>query len=409
MRLFLLFLVFFSFILLDTLFSQDIEVTLSGSTSSQGFAVKNSSGNTLFRIRGDGTTGFGTATPTGMFDILGGSTSLGNGKSINILAQSTNDPLGNGGDISFTSGNALGSGDGKSGNIFFFTSGYDGLELVQESGDITLDVGTGDRSGGNINMTAGDNQGASGGKINIFGADYINNKMEGGKIEIISGTSVDDGPGGSVNIISGIGGNSGTGGPAGKISLTCGSSLYHDGADIELNAGYSSDANGGDIILSAGNNSFMGDGGNIILNPGSSGDGATGNVIVNGSGTYSGTWTLSSDVRFKKNIQHLENTIDKIEQLNGVSYELRREEFSKKNFSDGRQIGLIAQDVEKVYPELVVTDNEGYKSVAYQNIVAVLIEAVKEQQKSIDQLKKEVELLRSATGNNSVEVSSLGN
>ena len=54
-----------------------------------------------------------------------------------------------------------------------------------------------------------------------------------------------------------------------------------------------------------------------------------------------------------------------------------------------------------MFPELVKTDAEGYKSVAYQNMVAVLIEAVKEQQKSINELKKEVEKLKS---NQNIEV-----
>ena len=88
---------------------------------------------------------------------------------------------------------------------------------------------------------------------------------------------------------------------------------------------------------------------------------------------------------------------------------MKTEEYPEKNFSIEKQIGLIAQDVEKVFPELVVTDSEGYKSVAYQNLVAVLIEAVKEQQKSINQLKKEVELLKSSADKNNIEISSLGN
>jgi hypothetical protein len=134
-----------------------------------------------------------------------------------------------------------------------------------------------------------------------------------------------------------------------------------------------------------------------------------GSVIINGSGTYSGTWTQASDEKFKKNIQPLKNSISKIQQLNGVSYGLRKVKFPEKNFDDGRQIGLIAQNVEKVFPELVKTDSEGYKSVAYQNMVAVLIEAIKEQQSSIEELKKEVELLKTSMNSKSVEVSSLGN
>ena len=57
------------------------------------------------------------------------------------------------------------------------------------------------------------------------------------------------------------------------------------------------------------------------------------------------------------------------------------------------QMGLIAQEVEKVFPEVVLTDNEGYKSIAYSKMVAVLIEAIKEQQEMIEELKLKIETL----------------
>ena len=66
-----------------------------------------------------------------------------------------------------------------------------------------------------------------------------------------------------------------------------------------------------------------------------------------------------------------------------------------------RQIGLIAQEVERVLPELVTTDEKGYKSVAYQNVVPVVVEAIKVQQKQMEdlkaeniQLKKELEAIK---------------
>ena len=64
------------------------------------------------------------------------------------------------------------------------------------------------------------------------------------------------------------------------------------------------------------------------------------------------------------------------------------------NLSSREQIGLIAQDVEKVLPELVNTDSEGFKSVDYTKLGPVLIEAIKEQQQQIDQLKKEIQMLK---------------
>jgi len=57
-------------------------------------------------------------------------------------------------------------------------------------------------------------------------------------------------------------------------------------------------------------------------------------------------------------------------------------------------MGLIANDVENIFPEIVSTDSEGLKQLEYGNLVAALVEAVKEQQKEIDSLKQEVESLK---------------
>ena len=80
----------------------------------------------------------------------------------------------------------------------------------------------------------------------------------------------------------------------------------------------------------------------------------------------------NSDERLKKDIVPLQGSLDKISQLNGV-------EFSWKNpkTSPHRQIGLIAQNVEKFFPQVVVAGQDGMKSLAYQNLIAPLIEAVK--------------------------------
>ena len=88
-------------------------------------------------------------------------------------------------------------------------------------------------------------------------------------------------------------------------------------------------------------------------------------------------WYSTSDRRWKKDIKTLDNSLDKIATLRGVSYLWRVDDFPNKNFSDGTQLGVIAQEIEAVFPELVHTDKKGYKSVQYSNIVAPLIEAIK--------------------------------
>jgi hypothetical protein len=95
-----------------------------------------------------------------------------------------------------------------------------------------------------------------------------------------------------------------------------------------------------------------------------------GAVTINGNIHSTGTMTSSSDARFKNDIQQLTNSLDKIANLRGVSFE--------RQGVLGRCIGVIAQEVETILPEVVSTDNSGTKSVAYGNIVALLIEGIKE-------------------------------
>lgn len=120
---------------------------------------------------------------------------------------------------------------------------------------------------------------------------------------------------------------------------------------------------------------------------------------VVGNGLFTGTVTAScgtlvcSDQRYKQNIHPLTGSLNKINSLNGYSYFMRKEEFPELNFSDQKQIGFIAQELEQVFPEMVYTDEKGYKTVNYQAMTPVLLEAIKEQQIQIDELKKLVEQL----------------
>ncbi|MDZ4662235.1 MAG: tail fiber domain-containing protein, partial [Pseudomonadota bacterium] len=84
--------------------------------------------------------------------------------------------------------------------------------------------------------------------------------------------------------------------------------------------------------------------------------------------------TAVSDRRLKEDIQPLEDSLDNILKLQGVSYNW----IDKEKYGQSQQIGLIAQDLEKVYPQAVITDSKsGLKSVAYDHLVAPLIEAFK--------------------------------
>lgn len=81
----------------------------------------------------------------------------------------------------------------------------------------------------------------------------------------------------------------------------------------------------------------------------------------------------------KENIETVENGLDLVSQLRGVWY--------NKIAEEDRKVGVIAQEVEEVLPEVVHTDTEGMKSVDYGKMVGVLIEAIKELKQEIDELK----------------------
>jgi hypothetical protein len=118
-----------------------------------------------------------------------------------------------------------------------------------------------------------------------------------------------------------------------------------------------------------------------------------GSIWANGSTITAGAVTWS-DARYKKEVTPLSGSLEKIIRVNGVSYEWQRSEFPDLNFPEGTQIGVIAQDIESIIPELVYTDPTGYKSVSYEKFTPLLIEAVKEQQLIIERQQSEIELIK---------------
>jgi len=110
-------------------------------------------------------------------------------------------------------------------------------------------------------------------------------------------------------------------------------------------------------------------------------------VMFNGDATLSNDLTvegdivISSDARLKANIVSLGATLARLLLIDGKSYTMKK---------DGKQkIGVLAQDIQKVFPELVSTDDRDMLAVNYQGLVPVLINALKEQQSEINELKKQ--------------------
>jgi hypothetical protein len=124
--------------------------------------------------------------------------------------------------------------------------------------------------------------------------------------------------------------------------------------------------------------------GDVDTSNGLAGSNPSNAFIVNydGSATLSGDLTINSDARLKSNIISLGSTLAKLLMIDGKSYTMKTNESESK-------IGLLAQDVQKAFPELVKTTNDSDKtlSVNYQGLIPVLINAIKEQQKQIKQLK----------------------
>jgi len=266
-------------------------------------------------------------------------------------------------------------------------------------------VAGGSGNGGSVNIgaaTAGTASGGSGGNVNI---------TAGGNMPIGGSGYAGVGPSGTLNMKGGDGSNT-VGGDvnirAGTTSTWTTSSMP---SSVHINGGpldgdFTSTAavhvEGGKQLSVFGPNKA---GGNIILLPGQGqGSGGAGNVgigtsspsniltVVQGSATdpIADSWQVYSSRRYKTDIHTLEGALDKVGQLRGVSYKAR---------ADGQDnIGLIAEEVGKVVPQVVSYEANGKdaRSVDYARLVALLVEAMKEQQAHIEALRQRLDVAESA-------------
>ena len=155
--------------------------------------------------------------------------------------------------------------------------------------------------------------------------------------------------------------NDGTGTPAVELQL--------DSAD--------------ESIGSDGSNLLLKSGGNSITVPA-----AAGTMAVSGQDITFGVVTATdfnttSDETLKKNIGEISDALDLVDKLQGVNFTWKA--------NDVEEIGLIAQEVEKVVPKVVSTDSDGIKSIKYGNLVALLIQAIREQKDTIDSWSKKID------------------
>jgi hypothetical protein len=116
----------------------------------------------------------------------------------------------------------------------------------------------------------------------------------------------------------------------------------------------------------------------------------TGGIGVNGDINAGGDIIAfaSSDIRLKNNIRPIESPLEKISKINGCEFEWNDE---LQSIYSGKDYGVIAQEIEEVFPELVQTRENGYKAVKYDKLVSVLIEGIKELTKQVEYLKTKIE------------------
>ena len=146
--------------------------------------------------------------------------------------------------------------------------------------------------------------------------------------------------------------------------------------------------NNNQITNGAGYTTAVGDITGVTAGTNLNGGGASGAVTLNLDSTITvttvnaGTVNTTSDERAKRDITPIKGALNKVQQLGGYSFTLKE--------TDEKSSGVIAQEVQKVMPELVQEGAEGLLSVQYGNMVGLLIEAIKEQQTQIDELKQKL-------------------
>ena len=156
-----------------------------------------------------------------------------------------------------------------------------------------------------------------------------------------------------------------------EMSISIGGSQigYFNANGIQLNAGIGTSQIGGHLQVHC-------------LGVGTSPSTVSGEIRAAGDVTAN----YSSDKRLKKNIKPISSALDKLLQISGVEFDWIEKEGVHSH--KGHDVGVIAQEVEEILPEIVVTRDNGYKAVNYEKIVPLLIEAIKDLKAEVDELKK---------------------
>ncbi len=117
------------------------------------------------------------------------------------------------------------------------------------------------------------------------------------------------------------------------------------------------------------------------------------NLYVSGTAYCTTSWQ-TSDARFKSEVAPISNALEKVTKMQGIEYLWNADQYPDYRFDRNRNIGLIAQDVESVLPEIVHTGEDGYKSISYDMLTAVLVEAIKELEEKNELLQAQIDEMK---------------
>lgn len=388
-----------------------VENSLIGATNNFAFYGNLAAGTGRWNLYMNGTAnnylagnlGIGTTSPTSKLNVSGDNITVSagfglawSGDQTRIITPEDNVSgalIQTPGIIRFNAGSSEKMRITSGGNVGIGTSSpFSNARLqVRPISDVNIAFQPSTVLGSGVKINAFNDAASANVNLEINGLNLALNTNETERMRITSGGNVGIGTSAPATRTHFVGGGTTT--SAANAATTVTSRFDVANPAISLGIGYVAQ----DIPMIQSFNNSNGSSSNFTINPygGSVGINTSTpayNLHVNGSVAGTSAYVNLSDERYKKNIKPIENALDKILSLNGVTFNWDKSK-TDMNLDDANHLGLIAQEVEKVLPQAVTTGNDENetKSVAYTDIVPVLIEAIKELKAELDILKAKLQ------------------